>query len=104
MDSFARNALRLTLAGAGVVVLGAGFIGQASAAELPDAPSAPEAPDTSLPADQDLPLEAADDVTTDVGTPLSTSADSAPTSDVLFDDLPPLEIPGVMYIEAPTVS
>lgn len=35
MDTFARNALRFTLAGAGLVVLGAGYVGQASAAPAP---------------------------------------------------------------------
>ncbi len=36
MDRFARIALRLSLAGAGIAVVGAGFAGQASAAEVPD--------------------------------------------------------------------
>jgi len=35
MDRLTRNALRLGLAGAGLVVLGAGFLGQASADEEP---------------------------------------------------------------------
>lgn len=43
MNSLARNALRLSLAGAGIAVLGAGVAGQASAAELPDLPEAPDA-------------------------------------------------------------
>ncbi|MBW0103109.1 hypothetical protein [Pseudonocardia sp. KRD291] len=113
MDSIARNALRLSLAGAGVAVLGAGFVAQASAAELPDAPSAPEAPETSQLTDS-LPADVGNDVTTDFGaleapSPAATSTEapsteSAPTSDVLFDDLPALEIPGMMYIEVPTVS
>lgn len=35
MDRLTRNALRLSLAAAGVMVLGAGYVGQASADEEP---------------------------------------------------------------------
>lgn len=130
MDSLARNALRLSLAGAGMAVLGAGFVGQASAAEAPDAPSAPGAPDTSLLTDN-LPSSEDNDVTMDFGTDsqstetqstetqttdaASTDApftDGLPSMDSLpsagqapsLDDLPPLEIPGAMFLEAPSVS
>lgn len=130
MDSLARNALRLSLAGAGAAVLGAGFIGQASAAELPAAPSAPDAPDTSMLSDHGLPGDVGENVTMDFGTPEAPSAEDtpssedAPSADALpgagslpsagslpaahsfpsLDDLPPLEIPGAMNAEAPTVS
>ena len=51
MTPLARTALRLSLAGAGIAALGAGVVGQASAAELPEAP---DAPDTSaLPSYED---------------------------------------------------
>ncbi|MDN5919953.1 MAG: hypothetical protein L0I76_33455 [Pseudonocardia sp.] len=109
MDSIARNALRLSLAGAGAAVLGAGFIGQASAAELPAAPSTPEVPDTSL-AENVLPADVGDDATMDIGAPDATSTaaspGSLPAADALpsLDDLPPLEIPGAMDVEAPTAG
>ena len=45
MDTFARNTLRITLAGAGIVVLGASYVGQASADESPT--SDPASPGTS---------------------------------------------------------
>ncbi len=46
MDTFARNALRVTLAGAGIAVLGASYVGQASADESAQTPS-PSASGTS---------------------------------------------------------
>ncbi|TCK27476.1 hypothetical protein [Pseudonocardia endophytica] len=48
MDTFARNALRFSLAGAGVVVLGASYIGQASADEADKADDAPETGSSNL--------------------------------------------------------
>lgn len=42
MNSLARTALRLSLTGAGIAALGAGLVGQASAAELPELPAAPD--------------------------------------------------------------
>ncbi len=48
MVKFGRNALRLSLAGAGVAVLGAGFVGPASADEhSPEAESSSQAQGTS---------------------------------------------------------
>ena len=47
MDTFVRNALRLSLAGAGIVVLGASYVGQASADESPEPASDTTSPSTS---------------------------------------------------------
>lgn len=115
MDSLARNALRLSLAGAGMAVLGAGFVGQASAAELPEVPSAPEAPDTSQLTDN-LPSTADNDVNLkpdagDLQKQLP-GAESLPAQDKLpsaeslpsLDDVSTFQVPGAMNIEAPTVS
>ena len=123
MDSLARNALRLSLAGAGLAVLGAGFVGQASAAELPEAPSAPEAPDTSLVTDNLPPTADNDvDVKPDAGeTPQLPGAESLPAHDKLsqlpgadklpsaesvpsLDNVSTFQVPGTMNIEAPTVG
>ncbi len=174
MTPLARTALRLSLAGAGIAALGAGVVGQASAAELPEAPDAPDTsalpsyedgtlsndansvsfgelqtphgetsglpelpsadalpglPSTdalpsadSLPSTDALPsadsLPGAEDLSTaslqSADAPELPSADDAPelpsADDVDLpsaDDagaLPVFEVPGVMYIEAPTVS
>ncbi|MCO7195613.1 hypothetical protein [Pseudonocardia sp. McavD-2-B] len=171
MTPLARTALRLSLAGAGIAALGAGVVGQASAAELPEAPDAPDTsalpsyedgtlsndansvsfgelqtphgetsglpelpsadalpglPSTdalpsadSLPGAEDLStasLQSADapEVPSAPDAPELPSADDAPelpsADDVDLpsaDDagaLPVFEVPGVMYIEAPTVS
>ena len=47
MDTFARNALRITLAGAGIAVLGASYVGQASAEEAPAGAADSPSPSTS---------------------------------------------------------
>lgn len=117
MDKFARNALRLSLAGAGVAVLGAGFVGQASAAEAaptdlgsgtaPDASkigstltgAAPEAGDNDVSfAGQDLTGSAPSAAT--VPTATTPSSDSLPS----LGDTQAFQVPSVANLQAPGLS
>lgn len=117
MDSFARNALRLSLAGAGVAVLGAGFVGQASAAEAQ--PGADmlnnEVPDTSnvesqltgaLPstADNDVSIAGHDLGGTEAPTAVPTA--TTPSSDALpsLADTHAFQVPSVANLQAPGLS
>ncbi|MEJ8281373.1 hypothetical protein [Pseudonocardia spirodelae] len=149
MNPLARTALRVSLAGAGVAALGAGVVGHASAAELPEPldaadtsaltdalPSAGgegtssfgdlQSPQMQLAGLPELP--AGDAVSPDALSSDALSTDALPTdalptdalptdalptdalpTDALTDrsvgdQLPTLEIPDVMYLEAPTVS
>jgi hypothetical protein len=117
MDSFARNALRLSLAGAGVAVLGAGFVGQASAAETqPGAdPLNSPVPDTSnvesqltgaVPSTSDNSMSIAGQDVTGAGTPTAVPTASTPSSDALpsLADTQAFELPGVANLEAPGLS
>lgn len=176
MNSLARNALRLSLAGAGAAaVLGAGVVGQASAAELPDLPGVPDTsaqegadeggdeqapgafgaldvpstdalPTDALPTDavtgalptDALPTDAVTDALPTDALPLDTVTGAVdtvtgalptdalpldtvtgavgtvtgalPTDALPIDavaaagELPALDVPGVMYLEAPTVT
>ncbi len=117
MDSFARNALRLSLAGAGVAVLGAGFVGQASAAET--APGADllntPVPDTSnvesqltgaAPSTSDNSMSIAGQDVEGAATPTAVPTASTPSSDALpsLADTKAFEVPSVANLEAPGLS
>ncbi|MEQ3551308.1 hypothetical protein WIS52_12585 [Pseudonocardia nematodicida] len=105
MNSLARNALRFSLAGAGIAVLGTGVAGQASAVELPDIPGAP---DTS--ALTDAVPDLSDETTVDADatvtfggleTPELPSSDGLP--DLLDTDALP-GLPGVDGLELPSTD
>lgn len=116
MDTFARNALRLSLAGAGVAVLGAGFVGQASAAEAPTDAVDAGAPDTSnveptltgaLPQSGDNEVSIMDKnvagslpAMTAVPTATTPSSDSLPS----LADTQAFQVPGVANMQAPGLS
>jgi hypothetical protein len=116
MDSFARNALRLSLAGAGVAVLGAGFVGQASAAEQPGTDLLNnQVPDTSnvestltgaVPSTSDNALSiGGQDVTGAVPTTATPTA-ATPSSDSLpsLADTHAFQVPSVANLQAPGLS
>lgn len=113
MTSLARNALKLSLAGAGVAVLGAGFVGQASAAEQPagsDLLNSP-VPDTSnvesqltgaLPKTSDNSFTLAGEDLTGAPTPTATtpSSDSLPS----LADTQAFQVPSVLNLDAPALG
>jgi hypothetical protein len=117
MDSFARNALRLSLAGAGVAVLGAGFVGQASAAEAQpgvDTLNNP-APDTSnvesqltgaVPSSSDNNLSVAGQDLGDAAAPTAVPTASTPSTDALpsLADTHAFQVPSVANLQAPGLS
>lgn len=115
MDSFARNALRLSLAGAGVAVLGAGFVGQASAAEAAptDGTLNPSALDTSnlgsqltgsVPSDNSISF-GGEELTPAESTTAAPTA-TTPSSDALpsLADTEAFQVPSVLTMEAPGLS
>ncbi len=110
MDSFARNALRLSLAGAGVAVLGAGFVGQASAAEsqpnhqLPDASAAGSLLTGAVPADNDVSFGGQD--LTGGAAPTAVPTASTPSTDTLpsLADTQAFQTPGIANLQAPGLS
>ena len=117
MDSFARNALRLSLAGAGVAVLGAGFVGQASAAEAQPGADLPNtaAPDTSnvesqltgaLPSSGDNTLSVAGHQLGGAEAPTAVPTASTPSSDALpsLADTQAFQVPSVANLQAPGMS
>jgi hypothetical protein len=86
METFARNALRISLAGAGIVVLGASYVGQASADEAPSRTA---------------------DTTTDSASPsasgTTSSSDSSSASDSTgdADAVSPLAVPSLPTVPSP---
>jgi hypothetical protein len=117
MDSFARNALRLSLAGAGVAVLGAGFVGQASAAESAPADDMlnPTVPDTSnvesqltgaVPSTSDNNLSVAGNDLSSAAAPTAVPTATTPSSDSLpsLADTQAFQVPDVTNIQAPGLS
>ncbi len=115
MDSFARNALRLSMAGAGIAVLGAGFVGQASAAEAPADALNPSAPDTSnveqeltgaLPSSGDNNVNVAGTDLSSLGSTTAVPTATTPSSDALpsLADTQAFQVPDVANLQAPGLS
>ena len=100
MDSLARNALRISLAGAGIAVLGAGFVSQASAAEQPDAGKVADGPDSTRLADHVV-SSGDNHFSMNDGSPADAPSTKAPSVFDAVNEMAPLSVPGVMYLEAP---